>query len=254
MLLNEAYLRVENRHILYDCQFPITAEWFDRTQLSRIAELSGESEGGRNKSIFFKIDGQEYMLKHYYRGGIATRWLKDRYLYWGHRKVRVFQEWRLMHQMQQWHLPVPIPCAVSYIPKLMLYTADMILGSCRPARPLSSLLCEQDIQEKHWQLIGKTIRRFHDKNVFHADLNAHNILLLPEKNQVFLVDFDRSFICGKRNAWQQANLNRLERSFKKLHKEHGDSFHYHTDNFLTLVDGYHNHAYSPALPRIDGGG
>ncbi len=254
MLLAEAYLRVKNRHILYDYQFPITAEWFDRKKLSRIAELSGESEGGRTKSIFFKINGQEYMLKHYHRGGMATRWLKDRYLYRGYREVYVFREWRLLHQMQRWHLPVPTPCAASYIPKLMLYTADMIFGSCRPARPLSSLLCEQDIEEKHWRLIGKTIRRFHNKNVFHADLNAHNILLLAEKDQVFLVDFDRGFICEKRNAWQQANLNRLKRSFKKLHKKHGDSFHYSKDNFLALVDGYHDNAYSPKFPRINSGG
>ena len=254
MLLAEAYHRLENRYILYDYQFPITAEWFDRAQLSRIAELCGESEGGRTKSIFFKIDGREYMLKHYYRGGMATRWLRDRYLYRGHRKVRVFREWRLMHQMQRWHLPVPTPCAASYTSKLMLYTADMIVGSCRPAKPISSLLCKQNIQETHWRLIGKTIRRFHNKNVFHADLNAHNILLLPEKDQVFLVDFDRSFICKKRNAWQQANLNRLKHSLKKLHKKHRGIFHYNKDNFSALVDGYHENAYSPAFPRINGGG
>ena len=253
MLLAETYLRVEDRHILYDYKYPITIEWFDPSKLSQIAELSGESERGRKKSIFFKIDGQEYMLKHYHRGGMAAHFLKDYYFYMGHRRVHVFREWRLLHQLQRWHLPVPTPCAASYTFRLVFYTADMILGSCRPARPVSSLLCEQDIEERHWQLIGKTIRRFHNKNVFHADLNAHNILLLPEKDQVFLVDFDRSFICKKRNSWQQSNLDRLSRSLEKLHKEHGSSFHYSADNFSALVDAYRGKDDSTVPSNHDGG-
>ena len=178
------------------------------------------------------------MLKHYRRGGMAARWLKDRYLYTGSHRVNVFREWRLLHQLQRWHLPIPTPCAVSYTYKLMFYSADIILGSCRPARPISFLLREQKIEETHWRLIGKTIRRFHNKNVCHADLNAHNILLLPEKDQVVIVDFDRSYVCVKRSPWRQANLNRLARSLEKLCNEQTNGFHYSADNFATLVDAY----------------
>ena len=240
MSLTGTYLRVDNRHIVYDHQFSVTPEWFDLIKLQHIAQLSGLSECGRSRSVFFKFAGQEYMLKHYWRGGMAAHFLRDRYLYTGSRRVNVFREWQLLHQLQQWQLPAPKPCAVSYIPKLMFYTADIILASCRPARPISALLHEQSIQEKHWQLIGKTIRRFHDKNVFHADLNANNILLLPQEDQVFLVDFDHSFITKKKISWRRAisNLDRLLRSFKKLQNKHGDNFHYHEDDFLALVDAY----------------
>ena len=237
MLLAETYLRTGDRHILYDYQFPVTPQWFNPAELPKIAELSGHSEGGRAKSIFFKIDGKEFMLKHYYRGGMM-RWLKDNYLYTGNRRVNVFREWRLLHLLQRWHLPVPTPCATSYKSRLMLYTADIILGSCRPARPISSLLQEREIEEKHWRLIGETIRRFHNKNVYHADLNAHNILLLPEKDQVVIVDFDRSYVCVKRSPWRQANLDRLSHSLEKLRNEQANGFHYSADNFAALIDAY----------------
>ena len=237
MLLTEAYMRADDRHILYDYRFPVTPKWFNLTGLSEIAQLSGNSEAGRHKSIFFKINEQEFMLKHYYRGG-AMEWLKDCYLYTDSRRVNVFKEWRLLHQLQRWHLPVPTPCAASYVYRLMFYTADIILGSCRPARPISSLLRAQKIDEKHWQLIGKTISHFHNKSVYHADLNAYNILLLPEKDQVYLVDFDRSFICTKNSPWRQANLDRLARSLQKLSNQYGSDFHYEKDDFAALMDAY----------------
>ena len=238
MSLTGTYLRVDNRHIIYDRQFPVTPEWFDLVKLQHLAQLSGLSEGGRSRSVFFKFAGQEYMLKHYWRGGMVARFLRDRYLYTGSRRVNVLREWQLLHQLQQWQLPAPKPCAASYIPNLIFYTADIILESCRPARPISALLGKRSIREKHWRLIGKTIRRFHDKNVFHADLNAHNILLWPKKDQVFLVDFDRSFVCKKKSPWRQANLDRLLRWFKKQQNKHGDDFYYHEDDFSALLDAY----------------
>ena len=238
MISTEAYLRVDDRHILDDYQLPVTPHWFNRYKLFEIAQVSGKSEGGRHNSLFFKFDEQEYMLKHYYRGGAVQRLLEDYYLYIHSSYVNVFVEWRLLHQLQRWHLPAPVPCAASYVDRLIFYTADIILQSCRPARPISALLCEQQIEEKHWQLIGRTIRRFHDKNVYHADLNAHNILLYPEKDQAYLVDFDRSCICVRRSPWRQANLNRLARSLKKLSAKYGSDFHYAEDNFSALVDAY----------------
>ncbi|MGH7487911.1 MAG: lipopolysaccharide kinase InaA family protein, partial [bacterium] len=66
-----------------------------------------------------------------------------------------------------------------------------------------------------WHAIGACIRRFHDAGIYHADLNAHNIML-DNKDAVYLLDFDR----GERRTpvilWQQANLARLSRSLRKF--------------------------------------
>ena len=63
--------------------------------------------------------------------------------------------------------------------------------------------------------VGRTLAHFHAEGVWHADLNATNILV-DAAGKVWLIDFDR---CAKRKPamiWQQANLERLLRSFRKL--------------------------------------
>ncbi|HVF34656.1 MAG TPA: lipopolysaccharide kinase InaA family protein, partial [Candidatus Saccharimonadia bacterium] len=62
---------------------------------------------------------------------------------------------------------------------------------------------------------GDTIRRFHDAGVWHADLNAHNVLR-DEAGAFWLLDFDRGWLAPPRERWRRANLARLERSLRKV--------------------------------------
>ncbi len=62
--------------------------------------------------------------------------------------------------------------------------------------------------------VGGAIARFHAAGAYHADLNAHNVLLTDA--EVWLVDFDRGELREPARLWQQANLARLQRSLHKL--------------------------------------
>ena len=66
-----------------------------------------------------------------------------------------------------------------------------------------------------WSRIGKCIRQFHDAGVWHADLNARNIML-DDNLQVFLIDFDRARFTPGKEVNGQGNLKRLKRSLVKL--------------------------------------
>ena len=57
------------------------------------------------------------------------------------------------------------------------------------------------------EAVGSVIGRFHRAGVWHADLNAHNVLVAPDG--VYLIDFDRGRLRVPAVAWQQANLQRL---------------------------------------------
>ena len=61
--------------------------------------------------------------------------------------------------------------------------------------------------------IGQTIAKFHHHQIYHHDLNIHNIMLDIE-NEVWLIDFDK---CGIRQGsnWKNSNMARLKRSFEK---------------------------------------
>jgi tRNA A-37 threonylcarbamoyl transferase component Bud32 len=89
-----------------------------------------------------------------------------------------------------------------------------------------------------WQQLGGVIARFHQQGVYHSDLNCHNILL-DAKGQFWLIDFDK---CSLRapGRWQQANLQRLLRSFNK---EAGltPGFSWQPEQWQWLLQGYNEH-------------
>jgi 3-deoxy-D-manno-octulosonic acid kinase len=66
-----------------------------------------------------------------------------------------------------------------------------------------------------WSRIGDTLGRFHREGVFHADLNAHNVLLDADE-AVWLIDFDRGALRASGTEWKRANLSRLFRSLQKI--------------------------------------
>jgi 3-deoxy-D-manno-octulosonic acid kinase len=90
------------------------------------------------------------------------------------------------------------------------------------------------LDAEDWRAVGRCIRRFHDAGVYHADLNAHNVLLAG--SVVYVLDFDR----GRYRApgtWQAANLARLRRSLDKLARQ-SKSFFCTEDDWVALGEGY----------------
>ena len=95
-------------------------------------------------------------------------------------------------------------------------------------------LIRHGLTTEQWQAIGRCIKRFHQQGIYHADLNAHNILLRDA--EVFLIDFDKG---EQRPAgrWCQANLKRLLRSLTKLANQY-PCFAFNSDDWQILVDAY----------------
>jgi tRNA A-37 threonylcarbamoyl transferase component Bud32 len=93
------------------------------------------------------------------------------------------------------------------------YRGDIITVRLE-AGPLSALAKTR--RDLPWEAIGACIRRFHEQGVYHADLNAHNILL-DAQDRPHLIDFDRGQLRPS-GDWQRRNLARLRRSLLKLRK------------------------------------
>ncbi len=169
--------------------------------------------GGRGTAWFVTApaDG-EWVLRHYHRGGLPGRVIRDRYLYTGMHQTRAWREWHLLYLMSQRGLPVPRPVAARICRHGLGYSADIITERVPGARPLSAFLPEQAATVP-WHAVGEAIRRIHDAGVFHADLNAHNILVGAD--EVYIIDFDRGSLRGG-VQWKAENLARLKRSLDKL--------------------------------------
>ena len=187
---------------LFDVRFWLTAAATARTP------------GGRGAALFIEHVGQAWVLRHYRRGGFIAKLTVDRYFWTGEKRTRPFREWRLLFELHRAGLPVPAPIAARYVRSGLSYSGDLITERINGAQPLSALLTTARLPVGSWRAIGHCIRRLHDAAVWHADLNAHNILI-DEAGCVSLVDFDRA----RRRAsgrWRAANLARLERSLRKI--------------------------------------
>lgn len=193
---------------------------------------------GRGHAVFFTYQGHDLILKHYQRGGLVASLLGDKYLGSDPDNSRAFREWRLLSQMYGLQLPVPKPVAASVSRHGSFHRADLVTKQIHDVKPLADYLLAGELSKTTWQDIGTCIRRFHDAGVYHADLNARNILLNPDSRDVYLIDFDKGSIRYIGEAWKASNLARLQRSLNKF-KSMNKSFNYNETEWESLLDGYY---------------
>ena len=185
----------------------------------------------------FEHEGHSLVLKHYQRGGRVAVLLGDKYAGFNCNKSRSFREWRLLKHMRELELPVPAPVAACCSRHGMFYRADLVTVQIRHVTTLADYLMQQACDAAGWQAIGACIRRFHDASIYHADLNARNIMINVDDNSVYLIDFDKGGVRYLGESWKAANLARLQRSLLKF-KSLNRVFHFEQDDWNALLDGY----------------
>ena len=134
-------------------------------------------------------------------------------------------------------LPVPRPIAAKVDRNHpWSYQNDILIEQIADAQDLFHYLTKQELTQQQWQLVGKTIKQFHQHGVYHSDLNIHNILL-DDNGKMWLIDFDRCEFREPSDTWQQANLDRLKRSLNK-ELSLNPKFNFSADNWQQLIQGY----------------
>ena len=227
-----------NIYGVYDPQYfeKFIVEMLDSDYWQQEKLIVGTAQG-RGTTWFIQTKNKhQLVLRHYYRGGLIGKFNKDKYWFSDYYLTRAAREFSLLKTMSVLNLPVPSPVAYRIIKKGLFYQADLLSTRIENAKDLVALLNEKKLTDKLWLSIGKMIKRFHDHGIYHHDLNIHNILI-DGNNKSWLIDFDR---CEQRkivNAWQQANLERLLRSFKK-EKNKLPNFHWKEENWQLLMEGY----------------
>lgn len=190
---------------------------------------------GRGTTYFFQHNNGEFVLRHYRRGGLIGRLIDDQYLFTSLEKTRAWREFHLLAHLHKLGLPAPEPVAAKVTRMGLLYRADIIIKRIAASQDVFSLLSHSDLTLNIWRAIGRCIRQFHHHNIYHHDLNIHNIML-DEQQKVWLIDFDKCYVrSGK--SWQLSNLARLKRSLdKELNRQ--PIFHYNPLAWQALLDGY----------------
>jgi len=221
--------------ILYDADCPVQADgvFFEPDHWRAHNALTGTATG-RGTTFFVRDGDNEWVVRHYRRGGLIGKLISDRYLWAGLEATRAWREWRLLAGLYGEGFPVPQPIAARVVRMGLFYRADIVTRRL-DATPLSEQLQHGRLSSHAWHAIGTTLRRFHDAGVWHADLNAHNILVAGE--EVFLIDFDRGHRGQLSASKARGNLFRLRRSLDKLNRLHR-VFCFDEEDWKSLTRGY----------------
>lgn len=195
------------------------------------------TQGGRGAGFFLRVNNQYGFLRHYRRGGLFGRVVKDRYFGIHPSQSRAMEEFLMLRWARIWRLAVPRPLAARYVRGNVpfLYSADLITEEIPHSESIAARLLRRNLSPAEWRSIGKEIRRIHDRQIFHADLNSHNILIC-ESGDIWVIDFDKAKIHSG-TSWKKSNLDRLRRSLRKEACKTGASFWKEAD-WEALMDGY----------------
>ena len=181
---------------------------------------------GRGTSVVFPAYGRQLFLKDYRRGGMVRHLSQDRYLYTGLDRTRAWREFRLLEMMKRSGLAVPQPFACRVERLGVSYRARLIVEVIDNGGSLAELVKTRGFDAVDWYSLGEFIGGFGRQQIFHADLNASNILMVQGEvasggGVFYLIDFDRGRKLSGLSAplfryfYQQRMLQRLYRSLVK---------------------------------------
>ena len=215
----------------------INSRWFDIIYWQKKYCVSGQSKGRKIAWFINPPDSnmKQWVLRHYYRGGMISKLTADKFIYNGISNTRCFKEIKLLMELVKLGLAVPKPIAARVIKDGFFYRADLIMEKL-DAVDLIARLEKVALSTTEWQMVGETIASFHNNGVYHADLQLRNILI-DENDKVWLIDFDR---CKKRKVeagWQKNNIDRLKRSFL-YEKGLNNALYYDDNSWHSLCKGY----------------
>ncbi|WP_333004741.1 3-deoxy-D-manno-octulosonic acid kinase [Vibrio coralliilyticus] len=202
---------------------------FDAEFWQNAGKVIGSAQG-RGTTWFVQTETIEAALRHYRRGGLFGKLVEDSYLFSSWEKTRSYQEFQLLNTLIEAGVNVPRPIAACAVKSGLAYKADLLSEKIPNARDLVSILMESPLSAEMYQKIGLEIRKMHDAQVNHTDLNIHNILI-DEQDKVWIIDFDKCYQQSG-NGWKQSNLDRLKRSFEKEVGKGG--IHWKLDDFQHL--------------------
>ena len=204
--------------ILFDAAVPAQAgtaafdpAWFEPAHWRG---RSSDVAGGRGSVSYVEAPFGSVVIRHYRRGGLVARLLGDFYFWSGEERTRGFAEFRLLAQLRAVGLPVPAPIAARYSRSGLGYRGDLITRRIDNATTFADLLMAGRFDADVARRIGTEIAAFHAAGAYHADLNAHNILVTSDR--IWIVDFDRGALRTPRETWRRSNLERLHRSCAKV--------------------------------------
>ena len=170
--------------------------------------------GGRGSVFSFTVAGIRGVLRKFRRGGMMRHCMPDHYLF----DNRPLKEFSLTAELHAAGLPVPQPLGVCWRRRYGWFDGWIATQELDAVDFVTRIRENKASLPETLQRVGQAICHMHDSGVYHADLNARNILV--SDTCVYLIDFDRGRrLTAMSSTRRAANLLRLRRSLRKMGAE-----------------------------------
>jgi 3-deoxy-D-manno-octulosonic acid kinase len=189
-------------------------------KLGRLTSAVEAGAGNRQSAYRLNLDGLELFARRSRRGGMIASILSDVY---AGVTPRPLTELALTIEAMRRGIPVaePMGAMVEWIAPVLY--RGFFLTRAVPGMTLWEFLKTDDDPTVRSHVLGQArtaIDTMHEKGLFHADLNLHNLLVaqVRESFSVIIIDLDKSrlFDAPVSSAMRRANAARLTRSARKL--------------------------------------
>lgn len=187
-----------------DHQDPVAAALFDGEGCEPAA-----AKGRVHLARFPYADGYG-LVRPYKRGGLVRHFLAETYLF----DNRPLRELNILRYLYEQEFAVPMPLGACWERTRVGYRGSIATQELDALTLVEYLGNSRETADQALRQCGELIRKMHDLGVFHADLQARNILVGP--SSVYLIDFDNARKTQSLGPYQRArNLLRLRRSLEK---------------------------------------
>ena len=127
--MNDSVLKTVDGAIVYDTTLinQISPQLFTPAGWASTKPVQGVlRSAGRGNALIVSDGEREFVLRHYLRGGLPGRMIRDSYFWMGADSTRSFAEWYFLARLQQLELPAPRPAAARFVRTGLLYRADLL--------------------------------------------------------------------------------------------------------------------------------
>lgn len=192
-------------------------------------QADAQDLGGRIPAYSVLLPGQErrVVVRHSHHGGLLGRLQGDLFL----PPTRAPYELLISHLLAGLGVRTPLVVAIAVYPVKRLFRRSDVVSLELPGRDLGKALRDEpdaDVRRGWLDSIAALIRSLTSIGAWHPDLNVGNVLLVetgPSAWDAYVLDIDRlQFAPPSDPTVRDANLDRLERSVRKLRARFGVGF------------------------------
>lgn len=184
---------------------------------------------GRSPAYRVDAAGDEWVVRHYWRGGAIGPLLDDRYPVG--RMPRPFRELLASHAARERGVPTPRVIAAVVYPGRAFYRGDLATAYVPDSADLAEVTFgdrrgQPEERAAAWRAAGVLVRVAAERGLRHPDLNLKNVLLYGPRDSPLacVLDLDRARLEDGplRPVDRDAMVGRLHRSRRKFERTHGE--------------------------------